>query len=101
VHWPSALLALLACACACASLGDSAGRALDIAAECAPDHQYVIQGLSSILAGEDAFAVLDRIKREKGAELVLCAVQRFLDRVAVSPETAKQRATARAYLDRP
>lgn len=71
-----------------------------VAVECAPDRQYVIEGLTAILEGEDAFDVLDRIRTEKGPELVLCALERFLDRVAVSPETARQRTTARAYLDR-
>lgn len=70
------------------------------AAACLPDRQYVIQGLSSILRGDDAFDVLDRLKNEKGAELVLCALQQFLERVAVTPETAPQRQRARAYLER-
>lgn len=68
--------------------------------ECAPDRQYLIDGLSNILDGENAFDVLDGIRREKGAEFVLCTLQHFLDRVAVSPETAVQRARARAYLER-
>lgn len=68
--------------------------------ECAPDRQYLIDGLSHILDGENAFDVLDGIRKEKGAEFVLCTLQHFLDRVAVSPETAVQRARARAYLER-
>lgn len=70
-----------------------------VVAECAPDRQYVIQGLAEILEGANAYEVLDRIKDDKGPELVLCALERFLDRVAVSPETATQRVRARAYLD--
>lgn len=88
---------------ACPFVRDTAGPiAADIAVSCAPDRQYIIQGLGSILSGERPFDVLDRLKNEKGAELVLCAVQRFLDRVTASPspETEGQRATARAYLDR-
>lgn len=68
--------------------------------ECAPDRQYLIDGLANILDGASAFEELDRIKHERGAEFVICTLQRFLDRVAVSPETAAQRARARAYLER-
>lgn len=68
--------------------------------ECAPSRQYLIDGLSSILEGQNAFSVLDRIKGEKGAEFVICALQHFLDRVALSPDTAVQRKTAHAYLER-
>lgn len=68
--------------------------------ECAPDRQYLIDGLSHILDGENAFDVLDGIRKDKGAEFVVCTLQHFLDRVAVSPETATQRARARAYLER-
>jgi hypothetical protein len=70
-----------------------------VAVECAPGKQYIIEGLSEILSGANAFDVLNRIKDEKGPELVLCALERFLDRVAVSPETEVQRRRARAYLD--
>jgi hypothetical protein len=75
------------------------GSVAPVIAECAPDRQYVIQGLAEILDGADAFAVLDRIKDDKGPDVVLCALERFLDRVAVSPDTATQRARARTYLD--
>lgn len=68
--------------------------------ECAPDKAYVIDNLSLILAGQDATEVLDRIKSEKGVAFVVCALEQFLDRVAVSPETAQERATAKAYIDR-
>lgn len=70
-----------------------------VAVECAPERHYVIEGLTEILAGADAFDVLNRIKDEKGPELVLCALERFLDRAGVSPETEVQRRRARAYLD--
>ncbi len=81
----------------CGFFRDSVAPAV---AECAPDRHYLIDGLSSILDGANAFDVLDRIKTEKGAEFVTCALTRFLDRVAVSPETANQRTVARAYLER-
>lgn len=55
--------------------------------ECAPDRQYLIDGLTHILAGDNAFDVLDAMKDDKGAEFVLCAVQRFRDRAA-SPAAA-------------
>lgn len=81
----------------CAFFRDSVAP---VVAECAPDREYVIDGLTQILDGADAFEVLDRLKNEKGPELVLCALRRFLDRVAVSPETATQRERARLYLAR-
>jgi hypothetical protein len=81
----------------CAFFRDSVAPAV---VECAPDRQYLIDGLANILDGVSAFDELDRIKNEKGAEFVICTLQRFLDRVAVSPETAAQRARARAYLER-
>ena len=71
-----------------------------VALECAPGRQYVIEELAAILSGADAFDVLDGVKNEKGADFVMCALQGFLDRVAVSPETAPQRARARAYIQR-
>lgn len=68
--------------------------------ECAPGRQYLIDGLSHILQGDNAFDVLDGIRKDKGAEFVLCTLQHFLDRVTVSPATAVERARARAYLER-
>lgn len=91
------ILAALLAAPGCAFFRDSVAPSV---VECLPDRQYLIDGLANILDGENAFEVLDNIKRDKGAELVMCALQRFLDRVAVSPETATQRTTARAYIER-
>lgn len=95
---PSVLLVLLALLLpSCALWRDAVAPSL---IECAPDKAYVIDNLSLILAGQDATQVLDRIKSEKGVAFVVCALEQFLDRVAVSPETAQERATARAYIDR-
>ena len=91
------LLVLLALLSGCSWLRDSA---LPVAAECAPDQVYLIEGLVDILAGADAFQVLDDLKREKGAAFVACAVKQFLARAGTSPETAEQRARASAYLKR-
>lgn len=67
--------------------------------ECAPDASYVIENLALILAGRDAFDVLDGIKNEKGAEFVVCALEQFLARVATT-DSALERTTAQAYLER-
>lgn len=95
---PLNLLTLLALLLpGCAFWEDAVSPAL---VECAPDGAYVIDNLSTILAGADAFEVLDRIKSEKGVEFVVCALEGFLSRVAVSPETYAERTTANAYLQR-
>lgn len=95
---PPTLLVLLALPLSgCAFWSDTV---VPVVAECAPDKTYVIQGLSDILQGKDAFDVLDELKREKGPELVLCALQRFLERVTATPDNANERATARAYLEK-
>lgn len=66
--------------------------------ECSPDRQYIVKNLADILDGANVFQQLDQIKSERGVEFIVCALRGFLGRVAVSPETADQRANARAYL---
>jgi len=61
---------------------------------CAPDRAYVINNLESILDSEEPFEALDRIKKEKGQEFVMCALQSFVAR------HAKEAVAARAYIER-
>lgn len=61
---------------------------------CAPGREYVIENLEAILDGEKPFETLDRIKREKGEQFVLCTLQRFV------AEYAQDAVAARAYLER-
>lgn len=86
-----ALLALSACALWQEAISPSL-------VECAPDQQYALDNLAAILDGQNVFEQLDRVKDEKGIEFVVCALRGFLSRVAVSPDTADQRANARAYM---
>lgn len=61
---------------------------------CAPGREYVIENLEAILDGEKPFETLDRIKREKGEQFVLCTLQRFV------AEYAQDAVAARAYIER-
>ncbi len=61
---------------------------------CAPGREYVIENLESVLRGEKPFEALDRVKKEKGKEFVLCALQSFV------AQYTDEALAARAYIER-
>ena len=66
--------------------------------ECAPSQQYVLDNMAQVLDGKNVFETLDQIRKDRGVEFVVCALRGFLERVSAGPESADQRANARAYL---
>jgi len=88
----AALLVLFACGCQ--GLQDAA---VPTVVDCAPGREYVIEQLETVLRDNEAFAVLDRVKKEKGKEFVLCALQKFIEQ---SASEAIKRVKAQAYIER-
>lgn len=89
----AALLVLFA-ALGCQSLKDTA---VPTVVDCAPDREYVIEQLEAVLLSNDAFEVLDRVKKDKGREFVMCALQKFAEK---SASEAVRRLKAQAYIER-
>jgi len=85
---------LLLLACGCQGLRDAAAPTV---VGCAPNREYVIEQLDTVLRGDNAFSVLDRVKKEKGQEFVMCALQKFIEQ---STNEAVKRIKAQAYIER-